>query len=97
MQHEGKPETCPFFATFLINKKATGGQLLKINHKHGYIPKYSNKYNNKTGSVPPKSKFQHHQSKVILFLFNDTYDSINTRDNTHEYTPLVSVNDEHIT
>ena len=47
MQHGGKPETCPFFATFLINKKATGGQLLKINHKHGYIPKYSNKYNNK--------------------------------------------------
>ena len=70
--------------------------VIQINHKHGSIPKDSHKDTNTSGSVPPKYNFQHHQPKLYSVRFNDPYNSINTKDNTNESTPLVNSTNENL-
>ena len=43
IQDDSQLEKCPFSGPLFIKKKDTREHLLKINHKHGSIPKYFNK------------------------------------------------------
>ena len=68
----------------------------KTNQKHASRKKCFNKDTDISGSGPPKSTFQCHQPKLNSFHFNNPYDSINTKYNTNEPTPLVNATDEYL-
>ena len=71
-------------------------QIFQINHKHCFIPKCFNKNTDTARYGPPKAIFQRHQPTVNSVRFNDPYDSINTRDNTNDPTPLVHATGEYL-
>ena len=96
MQRDGKLEICPFRGPLFTNKNATMEQLLKINNKHGYISKCFLNGANTSVSDQPKATLQYHQPKLNAVHFNYIYDSINTRDNTNAFNPLVNTTDKHI-
>ena len=64
MQDYGKLETWIFRGPLFISKNYTREQLLKINHKYGFRPKYFNKDIDTLISGPPKTIFQHQQPKL---------------------------------
>ena len=96
MQHGGKLEIFPFCGTLFIKKKATRENLPQINNKYGSIPKEFHRDKDTPGYGTPKSTFQCHNMKVNSVRFNDTYNYINTQENTDASTIFVNATDEHL-
>ena len=96
MQHGGKLETFPFCCTLFIKKKATREKLPQINNKYGSRPKDFHRDKDTSGYGTPKSTFQWHNIKVNSVRFNDTYNYIDTQENTNASTIFVNATYEHL-